>query len=46
MKSGKSLRKVLSAQKVPGCFETARLGIAQFFPIVRAGCVGLLKAVG
>ena len=46
MRSGKSLRKVLSAQKVPGCFETARLGIAQFFRIVPAGCVGLLKAVG
>ena len=32
MKSGgKSLLKVVNAQKVQGCFETARLGVAQFF---------------
>ena len=34
MKSGgKSLRKVVSAQKVQGCFETGRLGVAQFFRV-------------
>ena len=47
MKSGgQSLRKVLSAQKVQGCFQAARLRVPQFFRMVPAACFGLLKAVG
>ena len=39
----KSLGKVLSAQKVQGCFQAARLCVPQFFRMVPTACLGLLS---
>ena len=41
----KSSCKVLSAQRLQGCFQAARLRVAQFFRIVPAACFRLSNAV-